>query len=80
MTHQCRIDDINVYPCETLFRTLSETNPTSKTKKGLFNLVYSNVNTHKKTREFYIIKSGDYVGKGIVLNYCPFCGEKLLKE
>jgi hypothetical protein len=36
--------------------------------------------THEKTRVFWGVKSGDYVQKGIVFSFCPFCGEKIINE
>jgi len=30
-----------------------------------------------KSRTLVILRSGDFAKKGVVLNYCPFCGEKL---
>lgn len=76
---KCSFKDRIVTACDALTESVQELNPSSKAR-GLHKLIYSNQDTHKVTREYYIVKSGDHTAKGIILNYCPFCGEKLHNE
>lgn len=34
----------------------------------------------KTIKTIYVLHSGDFRGNGIVVNFCPFCGEKIYKE
>lgn len=34
-----------------------------------------NIETHQATRKYTSVKSGEYRKRGIVFNYCPFCGK-----
>lgn len=49
--------------------------PTKKAR-GLFHQVRVRIREPKApiARELFILKSGEYVEGGIVLNFCPFCG------
>lgn len=37
-----------------------------------------NLETHKPTRERWLIRSGAHSKKGILLNFCPMCGTELM--
>lgn len=32
------------------------------------------------TKDYLIVKNGQYAKKGIVCNFCPFCGEKVYED
>jgi hypothetical protein len=55
--------------CTALERSV-EINPTKK-EKGLF------IAPNAKLGQRVTVHSGDFLGKGIVANYCPFCGGQL---
>ena len=73
----CRIDGKKIYPCSALYETAE---PMSKRGKGIQHLIYTNIETHSFSREFYIAKSGEHKSSGVILNFCPFCGVKLHAE
>lgn len=38
---------------------------------------YYDMTTRKPSRSFFVIKSGAYKTKGMAINVCPFCGERI---
>lgn len=49
----------------------------SKKSKGLFARSVLNFVTGEKPGTMVTLHSGDFVGDGVLLNYCPFCGNKM---
>lgn len=43
-------------------------------------LSFVDVKTLKTTRNIVSIKSGKHRKRGLVCNYCPFCGTRIYKE
>lgn len=74
---KCSTNGKKVYPCSALHEVAESW---SSRGKGIQHLVYTNLETHELSREFYVVKSGDHKSKGMILNFCPFCGEKLHSE
>lgn len=72
----CTIGDGKLEMCRALQAT---TEYFRKGKsKGIQYCQLTNIYTGKLTRALVIIKSGDHKEKGIVANFCPFCGERIL--
>lgn len=46
----------------------------NKKPKGLGILKYTNIETHKKSRNTSILVYGNNKSDTVALNYCPFCG------
>ena len=61
--------------CESMSRTLD----TEKTKRhrGVFQQDIVEHPSFKKLGVRIVIKSGEFAKDGIVINVCPFCGEKV---
>jgi hypothetical protein len=38
---------------------------------------YIDMTNQKPSRSFFVLKSGAYKGKGMAMNVCPFCGERI---
>ncbi|WP_242365619.1 hypothetical protein [Yersinia enterocolitica] len=62
--------------CSTLNSALSGSSPTPKAK-GLFLPYRVNIQTGERGTDIVQLHSGEYVGRGVALNFCPFCGESL---
>ena len=73
---KCIIQNRLLKPCRFLDERMDYFQNKSK---GFRYAQFRNMNTHERTRDLvsYHMSSQD---KGLVLNYCPFCGEELHKE
>lgn len=80
MTHtkSCHLNGKIVEPCTALRGVISGLNPSGNTK-GIFAWEYSNIATGEATRRMVGIKS-EMAKNGLIFNYCPFCGQKIVKE
>lgn len=56
----------------------SVTEPSAR--KGIVSWIFYDLKTMKRTRTLVGAKSGDHAKKGVVFNYCPFCGEPVHTE
>jgi hypothetical protein len=75
---RCRVrDDRFVEPCEFLGRAIQSRHGPFHRGGGivLHNLV--RLDTLKASRTFVTVRSGEWKAKGIVLNFCPFCGTQI---
>lgn len=74
---KCEVHGKIIEPCKFLYDACEFGNPTGK-KKGVFcwDLFKLTDNGRENTRRLFGVKSGDYVDKGLIFTYCPFCGEK----
>ena len=72
---KCTVAGMNLQPCDLLMETVEGYNPTGK-KAGLFLWQTSNLETDTR-RKFAGVKSGDHRQKGMIFNFCPFCGERI---
>lgn len=61
--------------CEHL-QSVSDVLPTKKSK-GIYKHKIVNVETGESKGTMVKIKQGNHLAKGLVFNYCPFCGGKL---
>jgi hypothetical protein len=44
---------------------------------GIVSYVVLGINTGNPKARCYAVKSGEFKSRGIVLNFCPFCGKKI---
>lgn len=65
-----------VTACDNLFAVTEDGHRLGK-RKGIFCNELTNLETRKPSRRFFFVASGDHSTKGIVLNFCPFCGESI---
>lgn len=70
---KCHVKGKDISPCDPLSKALSGSSPTPK-GKGLFLPYRVNVRTGEKGTDVVQLHSGEYVGRGVALNFCPFCG------
>ncbi|MDE9455406.1 hypothetical protein [Xenorhabdus bovienii] len=73
---KCQKNENKLTACEALSRALQYGNPTKKSK-GLFLPMRINVLTGKPGTDIVQLHSGEFVGSGVMLNCCPFCGQDI---
>ena len=61
--------------CEAMQNAVQH-HPTKKSK-GLFSSSILNFVTGESPGTMVTLHSGDFVGDGVLLNYCPFCGSRM---
>ena len=76
MQDSCQVVGNKITPCEHLSRALEYGNPRAKSK-GVFIPERVNFNTGEPGTDIAQLHSGAFVGRGIALNFCPFCGVSL---
>lgn len=69
---KCEIIGDKVIPCTTLDEAVDDLY--TRTPKGLFDLVVTNCETGEQHTKGFGVKTGEHKKKGIMFNYCPFCG------
>lgn len=73
---RCTVRDKRfVEPCASL-RGAFDGHPAGR-GRGLFLTTLTNLTTFKPSRSFVVLRMGEHVKKGVVLNCCPFCGERI---
>lgn len=74
---KCSIrDGLFVEPCSALEEATMFGNSRGK-QRGIYAQALWSRATDKHARTYYVVKSGDYIVGGIILNFCPFCGERI---
>ena len=73
---KCRINGNQIEPCAVLAKALEYGNRAFKSK-GIFIPERVNINTSEPGLDIAQIHSGQYVGRGVAMCFCPFCGESL---
>lgn len=68
----CKVENGVVKLCKTLLSAVE-----IDKRKGLSVSEFVNVNTGETTRTAVVVRSGDHSKRGIILNFCPFCGESI---
>lgn len=76
MTEKCKVDGNQLARCDLLIKATEYGNPTLRSK-GAFLPERVNVKTGEPGTDIAQLHSGQFVGRGIAMNYCPFCGESL---
>lgn len=74
--HKCIVNGRRLSLCGPLEAALSYGNPTPK-GKGLYKPERVILATGEPGTEIIQLHSGEFVGKGVALNFCPFCGEEI---
>lgn len=49
----------------------------TKRSRGIYSANITNIETMESVGTRITVHSGDFIGNGIVANYCPFCGGAL---
>lgn len=73
---KCQVNGNQITPCVVLGKALEYRNPSLKSK-GIFIPERVNINTGERGTDIAQIHSGQYVGRGAAMFFCPFCGESL---
>lgn len=73
---KCQVYGKKIEPCAALAKALEYGNPAFKSK-GIFIPERVNINTGEPGLDIAQIHSGRYVGRGVAMYFCPFCGESL---
>lgn len=76
MQIKCKVIGNKISRCYTLQKALEYGNPSSR-NKGCFVPERANINTGEPGTDIVQLHSGDYVGRGVAMNFCPFCGENI---
>jgi hypothetical protein len=63
-----------VEPCDALASATEYGHPRGK-QKGIFAYAWSN--PAGPTRTVFGAKSGDQVARGLIFNFCPYCGVRI---
>jgi len=74
---KCKMDGRFIKPCETLEKSFSPTEAENVDGIGLLTI---KTNRFEPKATMAAIYSGDFVDRGIVVNYCPFCGVQIAPE
>lgn len=73
---KCAVEDGRfVIPCDTL-ESVFDGNSWGK-GRGLFLNELTHLPTGRRSRSFVLMRMGLHKDNGIVLNCCPFCGERI---
>lgn len=72
-------DEQRLDPCWALDDTLQDPYGRGTRYQGLALHSMVNLDTHKFSRHLVSVKSGKSSKKGIFANFCPFCGERIIK-
>lgn len=76
MTILCTVRDGRfVEPCDSLTKATEYGHPRGK-QKGIFQYAYSNFEDGP-TRTMFGAKSGEQVERGLLFNFCPYCGANI---
>lgn len=73
---KCQVNGKDITLCSILEKAISGACPTPKAK-GVFLPYRINTKTGEKGADIVQLHSGEYVGRGIAMYFCPFCGESL---
>jgi|LSQX01.3.fsa_nt_gb hypothetical protein len=68
---KCEVQHGKVFPCDTLDKTTDNTH--TRSEKGIFALLVPDLVLDKWISKGFWVKT-DYYTKGIMFNFCPFCG------
>jgi len=71
----CKITKAAVTTCEGMSRTLQAGHGGGVTEELLFNARFT-----KAIGRIFILRSGEFKKNGIVLNFCPFCGQRIYQK
>lgn len=72
--YPCLIEGRFVRPCSSLLRALDSKTSGLGRSKGLFHDFVISLETGENTMSFVKMKLGEFAHKGVIVNFCPFCG------
>lgn len=72
----CQVEGRRLSPCGPLEKALTPAMPSAKAK-GLFMPQRVILATGQPGTDIVQLHSGGYVGRGVALNFCPFCGTSI---
>lgn len=75
MKQKCVVKDGSVVPCKLLDNVTEDL--FTRVTKGVFELQISTLSTGEYHTKGFGAKSGKHKKRGIMFNYCPFCGEDI---
>jgi hypothetical protein len=67
---------MHISPCSSLDEATMYGHPRGK-QRGIWRWAYTNMTTRKPSRTYFGAKSGDHTDKGLIFNYCPYCGTQI---
>ena len=73
-SYPCRIEGCFVRPCSSLLRALEGNASGLGRSKGLFHDHLLNLETGEHSMSYVKMKLGEFMQKGVIINFCPFCG------
>jgi hypothetical protein len=73
---KCKVEGKIITACKTLEASCEYGHPKGK-QKGQYCWSLTDMKTGNESRRLFGIKSGDHIQKGIIYNFCPFCGTDL---
>jgi hypothetical protein len=77
MADKCIVrDGLFVEPCVDLDQNSEIGNPPPGKQRGIYEWRLFNTETHKPTRRFFGVKTS-HRPKGMLFNFCPWCGERI---
>ena len=71
---KCKLSTKSLRPCSTLSRAISDKNV------GITSKIIFSMSKRVAIREIIVLHSGEWKKQGIVLNFCPFCGQSIYKS
>jgi hypothetical protein len=72
---KCKVVDGKIKPCKFLNKAIE-----LGVKKGFVIRETLDLEKHKIKDSFVGYKGGEYGKNGVVINFCPFCGEEISKH
>lgn len=80
MQSKCTVENRLIKPCQTLSEVTSDYQGHYKKGMSIMPLTQLIDKDFVHTKDYLIVKNGQYAKKGIVCNFCPFCGEKVYED
>ncbi|ERT12714.1 hypothetical protein [Photorhabdus temperata] len=75
--NKCQKNGNKLTVCSALAKAFEFGAPT-KRSKGLFLPMRAIMKTGEPGTDIVQLHSGEFVGPGVVVNYCPFCGKDIV--
>ncbi|NHB93763.1 hypothetical protein [Photorhabdus cinerea] len=74
--NKCQKNGNKLTVCSALAKALEFGSPT-KRSKGLFLPMRFNIKTGEPGTDIVQLHSGEFIGSGVMVDYCPFCGQDI---
>jgi len=76
----CKLIKGRIKPCKGMDGVLEQDGGVGTRKQGAKLQTLINFKSGKFSRQWIALKSGEHSKSGIVMNFCPFCGEQIFCE